>query len=94
MTHEPLDLGDGVTLNFTSWGEHDRVGYLLDHSKPDGSECEGGAGLFDLPGVREAFPGRAVWQIESWEPLTLSPSLLCSACGHHGFVRQGQWVPA
>lgn len=26
--------------------------------------------------------------------LTLSPSLLCTACGHHGFVQQGRWVPA
>ncbi len=88
-----LDLGHGVALQFTSWGDHDRVGYLLDHTKPDGSVCEGG-GLFDLPGVREAFPGRAVWTVESWEPLTLSPSLLCSACGHHGFVRDGHWIPA
>lgn len=94
MARDPLDLGHDVTLNFTTWGDHERVGYLLDHHKPDGSPCEGGAGLFDLPGVREAFPGRTLWTVESWEPLTLSPSLLCTACGHHGFVRQGSWVPA
>lgn len=93
MSREPLDLGHGVTLTFTAWGDHERVGYLLDHRKPDGSRCEGG-GLFDLPGVREAFPDRAVWTVESWEPLTLSPSLQCTACSHHGFVRQGFWVPA
>jgi hypothetical protein len=90
----PLDLGHGVELQFTSYGEHERAGYIQSHPRPDGQgRCEGG-GLFDLPGIREAFPDRAVWQVESWEPLTLSPSLLCSACGHHGFIRGGRWVPA
>lgn len=34
------------------------------------------------------------WDVLSVNPLTLSPSLLCKACGHHGFIRQGRWVPA
>jgi Family of unknown function (DUF6527) len=38
------------------------------------------------------------WQVESWEPLTISPSVLCSldkgGCGAHGFIREGKWVPA
>lgn len=34
------------------------------------------------------------WDLVSEEPLTLSPSLLCLACGHHGFIRDGKWVPA
>lgn len=34
------------------------------------------------------------WLLESREPLTLSPSLLCRVCGHHGFIREGKWVPA
>jgi hypothetical protein len=34
------------------------------------------------------------WHLESEEPLTISPSLLCRACGHHGFIRDGKWVPA
>lgn len=33
------------------------------------------------------------WQVECLDPVTLSPSLLCP-CGHHGFIRQGRWVPA
>jgi hypothetical protein len=35
-----------------------------------------------------------VWQVESLDPLTLRPSLLCNTCNHHGFIRQGQWAPA
>jgi len=33
------------------------------------------------------------WDVVSLEPLTISPSLLCRVCGHHGFVRNGRWVP-
>jgi hypothetical protein len=33
------------------------------------------------------------WQVQSWEPLTVSPSLLCH-CGDHGFIREGRWVRA
>lgn len=31
--------------------------------------------------------------LESVDPLTISPSLLCVGC-IHGFVRGGKWVPA
>lgn len=34
------------------------------------------------------------WQVECWEPLTISPSLLCLRCGDHGYIRQGKWVKA
>jgi hypothetical protein len=33
------------------------------------------------------------WKVECWEPLTVSPSLLCS-CGDHGWIRAGCWVRA
>lgn len=33
------------------------------------------------------------WEVLSEDPLTLSPSILCS-CGHHGFIRAGKWEPA
>ena len=31
------------------------------------------------------------WEVEQEEPLTLSPSLACRMCGHHGFIRNGRW---
>jgi hypothetical protein len=34
------------------------------------------------------------WTLGATSPLTVSPSLLCRSCGHHGFIRVGQWVPA
>lgn len=88
------DIGHGVSITYTSWRDYDKAGYLQTHNRPDGSgRCESG-GLFDLPGIREAFPDRAVWQVQSWDPLTISPSLLCPVCGNHGFIRDGQWIPA
>lgn len=73
----------------------DFVGGTVYHIKPDGSRCAGGITL-DTPrggALAECSPGRATWKVESWEPLTLSPSLLCS-CGDHGFIREGKWVRA
>ena len=32
--------------------------------------------------------------IENEEPLTISPSILCSDCDTHGYIRQGRWVEA
>lgn len=33
------------------------------------------------------------WLLVSEEPLTISPSVLCLECGHHGHIRDGKWVP-
>lgn len=33
------------------------------------------------------------WDVDSLEPLTLSPSVACG-CGVHGFIRSGRWVDA
>jgi Family of unknown function (DUF6527) len=50
-------------------------------------------------GLREAFiplnpPFKTGWDLVSVSPLTITPSLLCRACGHHGFLTEGKWVPA
>lgn len=36
------------------------------------------------------------WEIQSENPLTISPSLLCTdpRCNRHGFIREGRWIPA
>jgi hypothetical protein len=32
----------------------------------------------------------------TWDPVTVTvtPSILCPDCGTHGFVRNGEWIPA
>jgi hypothetical protein len=40
-------------------------------------------------------PPRPMWQVQSLEPLTISPSVQAlHECGDHGFIREGKWVPA
>jgi hypothetical protein len=34
------------------------------------------------------------WRLDQLDPLTISPSLLCMSCQHHGFIRGGVWVSA
>jgi hypothetical protein len=105
-TDPPVDLGHDHTLRWLSWSpdrdlnpqyadqpDIDRIGAIIDHVRADGQPCDGGVIHFDLPGVRDVIPDRAVWTVESWDPLTLSPSLLCH-CGDHGYIRDGRWVVA
>lgn len=48
---------------------------------------------FDTPEARAVTTDGPKWTVEQWDPLTLSPSIACRACGHHGFIRDGRWVP-
>jgi hypothetical protein len=87
---EGVDLGGGTwytkRLRDGEWiGIHE-----WHQCRPD--DWGAGAIAFDVPhnsGVRR----EQVWQVEQWEPLTLSPSLACQMCGHHGWIRDGRWVP-
>lgn len=79
---ERIDLGLGCVAEV-----HDEYACLIwRHTRPDnGAACNGGA----IP-----WRGPDCWTSVSREPLTLSPSLLCRACGRHGWIRGGAWVPA
>lgn len=86
------DIGHGVRIKFhVRVGGGPRVGLVESHRGPDGRECSG-AVTFNVPEAAD-LPGPR-WTVELWEPLTLSPSILCRTCGHHGFIRAGRWVPA
>jgi len=90
-----LDLGDDHSLQFTTWyGDPAEAlgGAIVTHKKADGTWCQG-AVTFDVPISREKAPGRPTWRVESWDPLTLAPSLLCH-CGDHGHIRGGRWERA
>jgi hypothetical protein len=87
-----MDLGHGVLAKFyVSHGrlELGHVGVLYEHPDGKGGRCWGGV---PFAGKNPADPRG--WQLESLEPLTLSPSVLCMSCQHHGFIRGGKWVPA
>lgn len=72
-----------------------RCGASVYHDKPDGTPCGAAVYFKDVAkdeAYEKAFGDRTAWTVESWDPLTLSPSLLCMVCGDHGFIRNGKWV--
>lgn len=100
------NIGHGVLISFAGWypdrdlnpdlahlPDVDRYMLLLGHQCTDVWAPNGCT--LDSEVSRQLDPDpRPRWQVESWEPLTLSPSLLCRTCGLHGFIRAGRWVPA
>jgi hypothetical protein len=101
-----LDLGDDHLLWFNCWKpdrelnpqyvdlpDVERVGAIVAHKTPAGEWCWAGI-HFENEASRRVFPDHPRWVVESADPLTLSPSLLCKLCGDHGFIRAGRWVRA
>lgn len=105
---EAIDFGGGVTGYWMGWSpdrsipsnaeryagiaDIEKCSLQLGHNKPTGERHEGIITV-EHPGSRQVFPEpHALWQVQSWEPLTLTPSVHCS-CGWHGFIRGGRWVP-
>lgn len=108
MEHFDIDLGHQHFLQWVGWSpdrelnpqydgipDVEKYGAILYHFKQDGSECMGSI-HFTGDVQRKIEPAHPSWTVDSWEPLTISPSVLCRAegCGDHGFIREGKWVPA
>ena len=91
---EEIDLGDGHNLVYTEYKGQRRVGAHIEHIRQDGSHCKGFVPFAGRAWANE-FGGRiTTWDVIQEEPLTLAPSILCRACGDHGFIRNGKWVRA
>lgn len=100
-----IDLGDGHAYRFSMWApdralnpqyegipDVERYAATIRHNTPAGTPCMGGI-TFDSDVARRIEPGKPMWTVQSWDPLTIAPSLLCS-CGDHGFIRDGRWIRA
>lgn len=90
MSAEREDIGHGVLMERVITEDGRWVGIFEEHAG-NGGRCLGAA-MFDVED--NPFSSGPKWRVESWDPLTLSPSLLCRICGNHGFIREGKWVPA
>lgn len=91
MITEWTDLGDGCSIAFYGVDDEPIHGVLWRHDCPDdprGPEHGGDAIPFGPP-----YDGQH-WRVLSWAPLTLDGSLLCRACGRHGWIRRGRWERA
>lgn len=100
---EKLDvtqIGSREWIAYYTSGE-ERTGIIELHELDDGTIC-GGSVRFAMPYGAPAVPRaegvQPEWHVDSLDPLTLSPSVLCApdrgGCGHHGFIRGGRWVGA
>lgn len=104
MSNDTLDLGSGYSLRWLAWSpERDIEANRVRYEGVEDVERYGaiivcphteGAITFASDTQRAIAPERNAWTVESWEPLTLSPSILRRECGCHGFIRDGQWVAA
>lgn len=92
---KPDDLPENRALYGTPLPDAEKAGVIVfhPHKKIPGKECIAGI-TFDIPETQRLKDPGARWQVQSWDPLTLSPSLLCLECGDHGFIQNGKWVPA
>lgn len=87
-----IDLGHDVRITLTVRQDGGGpVGFIETHPTPEGRGCSGQV-VFDVPEAEGL--GGPRWQLLSLDPLHIEPSVLCRGCGHHGFVRDGRWVPA
>lgn len=89
---EMKDIGHGVSVELV-YDEKELASIHYLHPPAPGRQAPGGyEKCYGNVPVKPYWPDG--WEVISVEPLTLSPSLLCRACGSHGFIRDGKWVPA
>jgi len=91
---DELDLGDDHSQVFCDLDGEKRVGAAVIHKGKDGLECMGWIPFEGRAWAQRFENSIPAWKVESDEPITLSPSILCRVCGDHGFVRNGKWVRA
>jgi hypothetical protein len=101
FTHwRPKEAPGTILPEYANEPDQDKIGAIIYHkckdgkTMPDGSRewCSSGI-WFDCPIVLKFFPGKTPWKVEQWEPLTVSPSILCLSCGDHGHIKSGKWEP-
>lgn len=73
------------------------VGAIVRHKcKTETGEHEGCIDFrTELTSVVPGFMAHPMWEVRSWVPLHIEPSLQSYCpCGDHGFIRNGKWVRA
>lgn len=89
---DALDIGHGMWISFSVDMDGHECGLLEWHDCTH-DFCAGGI-TFDNDAGHRVHPQGPFWTLESREPLTLSPSILCRTCHRHGYIRESRWVPA
>jgi hypothetical protein len=91
-----IDIGGGHSIRFVEYKDDLRAALHDYHQRPDGGgQCQGFITFEGGAWAREFKENPlATWKVVKWDPLTLTPSLLCRACGDHGFIENGKWRKA
>lgn len=90
----PLDFGNNSRGTFVINKAGDKIGLVEAHRRTDGSVCAGHLYWVDpQPNWSDTHP---LWSFAQSGPgehdITLTPSILCTPCQHHGFITAGKWV--
>jgi Family of unknown function (DUF6527) len=93
-----VELNADTCIRQAVWRGGGLAGFIEAHDAPDMDvRCEGYLTINLPPNPSEQEASRARWTMTgtlAGGDLTLAPSVRCKRCGHHGFVRDGAWVPA
>lgn len=89
------DIGHGVYISRVVDSDGNWIGILEWHECNSMNVTSSGvaAGGVNFENAPASVQGPR-WRKLSDEPLTIQPSVLCRTCGLHGFITNGQWVPA
>jgi hypothetical protein len=91
---ERNDAGGGFSWCFYYADDKDDPVGIFEWHDCSGHQGDGPSSVpFDVP-ANAHIENRHKWQVESLDPITISPSILCNLCGFHGFLREGRWVSA
>ena len=84
----PIDLGDGE--HFTGWTSHGDLWWV--------HRCDGDSYRGDAPWrwaiARIDVTSGTKHELRKRLPIYVGGSILCVACGDHGFINDGKWVKA
>jgi hypothetical protein len=91
------DIGYDIRIIYIQIGDV-RAGLLLYHHHKNGSVCGGSVHFampYGSPSREKTDTTRALWKVESIDPLTLSPSIEDKTCSEHlhGYIVNGRWKP-
>jgi hypothetical protein len=90
LPEDAVKIGEGVWYTKIVDKNENWIGIVEWHLNSIDNLCEGFV-AFDVE--TDYIPAHAAkWTVESFDPLTISPSVLCTVCNHHGYIRDGRWV--
>lgn len=82
-----------VTFRLDEDGEHVIFVHHCSHRESWKPHVNEDGSVYEWNPVSAPLPiGTDGWVIQSVDPLTVTPSILCTDCGCHGFITDGKWV--